>query len=312
MGVAPTWDHGSARVSGFAITPLAVLGRPRVDVTLRVSGLFRDSFPMQMDLFAAATRALAALDEPAEDNPFAAARVAGEAPARLFGAAPGAYGVGLTRRLAEGTWETRDDLAQTYLAASAHAYSGAEDAQHAPDAFRARIASADAYMHVADLEGQDALNADAVAEHAGGFAAAAEALGAAPTLYRAELRADGATKLRTLGEDVTRALHARATNPRWLQGQMRHGYRGAQEIAASLANLFAFAALTDVVRDGHFDMMCAAVCEDEAVRAFLIAANPAAARDIARIFDEARARNLWTTRRNVALAALDELREAKP
>ena len=311
MGVRPVWDSASTRVSGFEITPLAVLGRPRVDVTLRISGLFRDSFPMQMDLFAAAVRALAALDETAEDNPLIAAHGgSAAAPLRMFGAAPGGYGLGLTRQLSESAWQDRMELAQTYLAANSHAFADGDTALPAAALFRERVASADAYVHSEDLHGQDALSADAIGEHAGGFAAAAQVLGAAPALYTTDLRNGGAAKVRSLDENLARVIRGRATNPAWLAGQMRHGWRGAAEIAETVDNFFAFAALTDSVAQHQFDLLCDAICGDAAVRDFLVAANPQAARAIAGKFEEAVTRGLWQARRNSTAALLADMREA--
>ncbi len=183
MGVRPRWDHGSTRVNGFEILPLARLDHPRVDVTLRISGLFRDLFPDQIALFDAAVRAVAGLDEEDDVNPLAAAAappVPAEAAAqgalhRVFGAAPERYGLGLARRIAAGDWSERRELGETYLAGSSHAYGGVSaTAQDAPGAFRDRVREADAYVHVADLPGIDLLSSDVAAEHQGGFAAAAE------------------------------------------------------------------------------------------------------------------------------------------
>ncbi len=183
IGCRPTWDAASTRVNGFEVLPLAMLGRPRVDVTLRISGLFRDVFPSQIALFAAAVRAVAALEESAEDNPLAGLQGA----ARIFGAAPGSYGVGLGARIARGDWTDRSELAETYLAATSHAYDGEGEAREATAEFRTRVAGAEAFVHVQDLAGQDALDADAFAEHEGGFAAAAAETGADPALYHLEL-----------------------------------------------------------------------------------------------------------------------------
>ncbi len=185
IGCRPTWDAASTRVSGFEILPLAMLGRPRVDVTLRISGLFRDVFPSQIALFSAAVRAVAALEESAEDNPLAG--LEGASLARIFGAAPGSYGVGLGARIARGEWTERSELAEAYLAATSHAYEGEGEAREAAAEFRTKVAGAEAFVHAQDLPGQDALDADAFAEHEGGFAAAAAETGANPALYHLEL-----------------------------------------------------------------------------------------------------------------------------
>ena len=296
IGCRPTWDASSSRVSGFEVLPLAMLGRPRVDVTLRISGLFRDVFPSQIALFAAAVRAVAALEESAHDNPLAG--LEGRGLARVFGAAPGAYGVGLGPRIARGDWAERSDLAEAYLDATSHAYDGEGDAFEAAAAFRSRVAGAEAFVHTQDLPGQDALDADALAEHEGGFAAAAAEAGANPALYHLDSTSPGAPKVRSLEQEIARALRGRAANPRWLAGQMRHGHRGAAEIAQSLDNLYCFAALTDAVSSAQFDLMFDATLGDDVVRAFLVSVNRQAACHMAGVFEEAARRGFWLSRRN--------------
>jgi cobaltochelatase CobN len=271
-----------------------MLGRPRADVTLRISGLFRDVFPSQIALFAAAVRAVAALEESSEDNPLAGL----EGEPRIFGAAPGAYGVGLGARIARGDWTERSELAEAYLSATSHAYDGDGDGREAAAEFRTRVARAEAFVHAQDLPGQDALDADAFAEHEGGFAAAAAEVGANPALYHLDSTAPAALKIRSLAQEIARALRGRAANPRWLQGQMRHGHRGAAEIAQSLDNLYCFAALTDAVASEQFDLMFDATIGDDDVRAFLVSANRKAASHMASLFDEAARRGFWLSRRN--------------
>jgi cobaltochelatase CobN len=302
MGCKPTWDHASNRVGGFEVAPLAQLGRPRVDVTLRISGLFRDVFPSQIALFAAAVRSVAALDEKSQDNPLAGFE--GAELARVFGAEPSAYGIGLGARIARGEWMRRSDLAEAYLDATSHAFDGAGEGRKAAAAFRERVAAAEAFSHTQDLPGQDALDADAFAEHEGGFAAAAAALGANPALYHLDSTVAGAPKIRSLEQEIARSLRGRAANPRWLAGQMRHGHRGAAEIAQSLDNLFCFAALTDAVSSAQFDLIFDATLGDERVRAFLVDVNPRAARHMASVFEEAKQRGFWSSRRNSAASIL--------
>ena len=306
LGCRPTWDMSSNRVSGFEILPLAMLGRPRIDAALRISGLFRDVFPTQIALFAAAVRAVAGLDESPEDNPLVGSSDA--APARVFGAPPGAYGVGLGRRIAGDGWSGRAELAEAYFTATSHAYDGEGEGREAAAAFRACVAGSDAFVHTQDLPGQDALDADAFAEHEGGFAAAAESVGAKPALYHLDSTFSGASRVRPLAQEIARALRGRATNPRWLAGQMRHGHRGAAEIAQSLDNLFAFAALTDAVVSEQFDLMFDATLGDDAVRAFVVDANPAAARHMAGVFEAAVRRGFWRSRRNSSTNVLMSLR----
>ena len=303
LGARPLWDHVSHRVNGYEVLTLAQLGRPRVDVTLRISGLFRDVFPEQLALFHAAVNAVAARDEPLQDNPLAGAG----AVSRIFGAAPGDYGTGVARAALSGAWDTRDDLGKAYLAATGFAYDGAQ--ARASNEFRDRVGAAQAFVHVQDMAGQDVLDSDAFAEHEGGFAAAAGALGAKPAMYHLDATDPDKPRTRTLAREVARALRARATYPVWLQGQMRHGFRGAAEIAETVDNLYLFAATSGVVADRQFDLMFDAVSSDE-MREFLLKANPQAAAAIADRFAEAARRGLWTTRRNSVEPLLQALRGA--
>ena len=309
MGVRPRWHSGSTRVDGFEILPAARMARPRVDVTLRISGLFRDTFPEQIALFDAAARAVAALDEDDDWNPLAASRRAGDdALDRVFGGAPDRYGLGLARTVAVGAFDSRADLGECYLAGTSHAYAGADAAGRASPAFRDRVARADGYLHVADLPDVDVLSSDTFAEHEGGFAAAAAALGTRPALYHADATVPGTFKVRTLSEEVARTVRARAANPRWVAGQMRHGFRGAAEIAETVDALFCFAATSDAAPSRHFDLLFDATLGDEAVRCFMVDANPAAARATADRFAEAQGRGYWHARRNSTAAILAELR----
>ena len=310
IGCRPTWDAASTRVSGFEVLPLAMLGRSRVDVTLRISGLFRDVFPAQIGLFAAAVRAVAALEESVDDNPLAALQ--GASLARIFGAAPGAYGVGLGARIAQGDWAERSELAEAYLAATSHAYDGDGEAREGAAEFRMRVAGAEAFIHAQDLPGQDALDADAVAEHEGGFAAAAAEVGANLTVYHLDTTTAHAPKIRTLAQEIARSLRGRAANPRWISGQMRHGHRGGAEIAQSLDNLYCFAALTDAVESPQFDLIFDATFGDESVREFLLQANPQAATHMAGVFEDAARRGFWLSRRNSSARILASVLEGAP
>ncbi|CAM5772484.1 cobaltochelatase subunit CobN [Labrys miyagiensis] len=307
LGVKPAWDNGSNRVSGFEVLPQARLSRPRVDVTLRISGLFRDVFAQQITLFDEAVRAVAALDESAGWNPLAeATRASGERPLRIFGAAPSAYGAGITDRIARGAWETRADLGRDYLAASAHAYGVGLDGDAAPADFAERVASADAHVHGQDHREIDILDDVTFAAHQGGFAAALEALGAKAALYHADLTNPQAPKLRSLGEEVGRLVHGRAASRRWIDGMMAHGYAGAAEMANAMDSLFAFSATAGVVSNAAYDRMHEAYVEDEEVSAFLERSNPAAGRAIRSRLAEAIRRGLWQPRRNSASRLLDD------
>ncbi|MGI8567802.1 MAG: cobaltochelatase subunit CobN [Methylocella sp.] len=311
IGVAPLWDNASSRVAGFKIVPPARLTHPRVDVALRISGLFRDVFPAQIALFDQAVRALSQLDEEDDVNTLAAAcRLTPKIPLRVFGAAPGAYGIGLTRGIDEDSSLTRHELAARYLATASHAYCGAQAEGVATTAFTECVAAANAFIHVQDQDEQDILDASDAVDHEGGFAAAAQMLGNHAPVYHVETARPGAIKVRTLAQEVVRVVRARASNPRWIAGQMRHGHRGAAEIAGTIDRLYALAVLSDAVSSQQFEFLFEATLGTPSVRDFLIDANPNAARAIAKRFEDALARGFWQNRRNSTHACLASMREA--
>ncbi|HQT84250.1 MAG: cobaltochelatase subunit CobN [Acidiphilium sp. 37-64-53] len=310
LGVAPVWDAGTGRVGGFEIVPLAVLDRPRVDVTLRISGLFRDAFEAQILLFDAAVRAVAARDEAVAWNPLAAARdLTGEAfraaTARIYGAAPGDYGSGVADRLARGGFRDRDELGRAYLAASSSAYGQGLDGAADAAGFAALVRKAGAFVHQQDHAETDILDSPEYAAHEGGFAAAAVMLGGEAALYHMDVSRPDAPRSRLVAEEVARVVRGRLANPRWIAGMMRHGYRGGAEMARGVAALHGFAATMPARFDAQFDLVFDAMLGDAAVDGFLRRENPAArAAIIARLAD-ARGQDLWHPHRNDVAAALE-------
>ncbi|KQQ11920.1 cobalamin biosynthesis protein CobN [Methylobacterium sp. Leaf123] len=299
MGVRPVWDHASTRVTGFEVLPLALLDRPRIDVTCRVSGAFRDTFPETLALLDRAARAVAAREEEDEENPLAAARRRGESAARIYGAAPGRYGAGAAETALDGAWEGRTDLGTAYLAATTHAYG---DTEGADANFAARVTAADAYVHAFDVAERDLMDGDAAADAMGGFFAAASSEGRAPALYSLDVSNPEAPRTRTAREDVARLIRGRLGHPRWIAAQLRHGYRGAQEFAQGIDAVFVLAAATDAVSSADLDRLYGAWIADPETFDALKAANPEATRAILERFDELRARGLWQSRRNAAPA----------
>jgi cobaltochelatase CobN len=297
LGVRPEWEPSTARVIGFRILNPATLDFPRVDVTLRISGLFRDVFPAAITLFDEAVEAVAGLDEDDDINPLAASRRARGSTARIFGSAPGSYGAGgLATSVVTEPDIGREVLGAAYLAATSHAYSAKGDVRS--DGFAGQVRSADAYLHINDMAEIDVLAGDAFVDSAGGFAAAAASLGSSPTLYMQDATSPATPKTRTLAEDIARTIRARAANPRWIAGQLRHGHRGAGEIAEAIEAVYGFAVTAEVVSSRQFDLLFDATLGSDAVREALLAANPLACEAIARVFARADARGLWHSRRN--------------
>jgi cobaltochelatase CobN len=307
LGVRPTWDKNSSRVIGIEVLPIAALDRPRIDVTLRISGLFRDIFETQIALFNVAVQRVAALDEDATDNPLAEARHHGTDLARVFGAAPGNYGARAGDLALDGTWRTREELGAAYLSAVTHAYGGAESMREASDGFRSRVFGADLLVHPQDDRERDILDGDGVADFAGGFAAAAALLGNHPELYHLDTSRPETPKARRLAEEVARVVRGRLTNPRWLAGMLAHGHRGVAEIAQGVDALYAFAATAQAVSGHLFDATHAALIADEAVLSAMRHKNPGAASAIVDRLKDALSRGLWVTRRN---SVAEELQRA--
>jgi cobaltochelatase CobN len=323
LGVRPAWETASGRVTGFEIMPASVLDRPRVDVTLRISGFFRDAFPGLIDLFDSAVRAVAALDEPADINPLAAIVAAdrqqleatGVAPDdaarragyRIFGSKPGAYGAGLQTLIDERIWQEDSDLADAYLGWGQWAYAAGGDGRAERDLFEARLAATEAVLHNQDNREHDLLDSDDYYQFEGGLALAVRHLsGHAPAVYHNDHSQPDRPKIRTLREEIGRIVRGRAANPRWIAGVMRHGYKGAAEIAATVDYLFAFAATARAVDDTHFDALYEAYIGDEAVQDFMAAHNPAALGETRSRFREAIDRGLWRPRRNSIRSELME------
>jgi cobaltochelatase CobN len=304
LGAEPVWDMQSDRVTGVEILPLANFDRPRIDVTLRVSGLFRDAFPTLCTMFGQTVRALAVRDEPQDWNPF----VGKPATARVYGPEPGRYGLSMRDAAETYTPEARLTAGQAWLSASSHALDA--DGEGGQDAFdpagiRARIAAADAFVHVQDLPETDLLLAADYAAHEAGFAAAQSVAGGSATLYHLDARDPNQAKARPLNEEIARVVHARAAHPAWVDGMMRHGFRGGAEIAATLDHLGAFAHLASAVRPELIDLYYDATLGRDDVHAFLAEANPGALAAMQARFAALHAANLWPTRRNSILAALD-------
>jgi cobaltochelatase CobN len=298
-GLAPTWDAQSGRVSGVEVTPLALLGRPRIDVTLRVSGLFRDVFPGLAQLFETGATALAARDESTEDNPYRTQN------ARVFGPKPGQYGLGMGVAMDDFTPEARAAAGEAWIAASS--WSIGQDGQIRDDraTLEARLMQADSFVHAQDLPESDVLLAADYAAHEAGFAAALARLGAArPALYHLDATQPGRPRARSLPEEIARVVRARAANPDWADGMMAHGFRGAAEIAATLDHMAAFAHLAAVVPPHLFDLYHDATLGRDEVVAFLQAHNPEALAAMRDLFQRLHAAGLWTTRRNSIAASL--------
>ena len=302
LGCRPTWDDASRRVAGFEVVPLAELRRPRVDVTVRISGFFRDAFPHVVTLLDDAVRAVAALDEPRELNhvrdhvltDVAVHRDERRATTRVFGSKPGAYGAGLLPLIDARNWRTDADLAEVYAVWGGYAYGRGLDGREArtemETAFR-RIAVAAKNQ---DTREHDIVDSDDYFQYHGGMVATVRALtGADPAAYIGDSATPSAVRTRTLQEETHRVFRARVVNPRWIAAMRRHGYKGGFELAATVDYLFGYDATAGVVQDWMYEGLAQSYVFEAQTQAFLRQSNPWALRGIAERLLEAAERGLW-------------------
>nr|WP_290228480.1 cobaltochelatase subunit CobN [Trichocoleus desertorum] len=322
LGVQPIWEGPSRRMVDFEILPVSVLGRPRVDVTLRVSGFFRDAFPNLIDLFDQAVTAVAALPELPDQNPLAAQvqqetqrwQSAGLTPEqaeqrshyRVFGSKPGAYGAGLQGLIEAQNWTDDQDLARAYINWSSYAYTRNGEGRAAPEAFEQRLQQMQVVLHNQDNREHDLLDSDDYYQFQGGLTAAVRSLtGKNPQTYFGDHSLPQNPKIRKLQEEIARVYRSRVVNPKWLEGVMRHGYKGAFEMAATLDYLFAYDATAHCVENHMYQGVANAYLLDEKVQAFVQEKNPWALRDMAERLLEAHQRGLWE---QVKPETIDQLR----
>ncbi|HEY6879120.1 MAG TPA: cobaltochelatase subunit CobN, partial [Polyangiales bacterium] len=309
LGVRPVWAPGSQRVVDTEVLPVHVLRRPRVDVVLRISGFFRDAFPELIRLFDAAVHAVAALDEPAHDNPLRArvlreeaeltAQMSREEAARrarfrIFGSKPGAYGAGLQALIDRSAWDTRKDLADAYLAWSGYAYGAREAGVPARAELQQQLTHVEAVLQNQDNREHDVLDSDDYYQFQGGLSAAVEHMrGVRPALYHGDHANPESPRVRTLREEIGKLVRSRVVNPKWIAGVRRHGYKGAAEMAATVDYLFGYDAATDVVEDYQYALLSDAYLLDPDNRAFLTQHNPSALREMSERLLEAMQRGMW-------------------
>ena len=302
LGVEPSWDEASRRITDLQAIPLDELGRPRIDVTVRISGFFRDAFPHVVAMLDDAVRLVAGLDEPAEQN-FVRAHAeadladhgdARRATTRIFGSAPGSYGAGILQVVESGTWRDDADLAEVYTAWGGFAYGRELDGRPAADDMRANYRRIQVAAKNIDTREHDIADSDDYFQYHGGMIATVRALtGTDPKAYVGDSTAPDAVRTRTLAEETARVFRARVVNPRWIGAMQRHGYKGAFELAATVDYLFGFDATAGVVHDWMYEKLAQEYVLDEETQAFMRQSNPWALRGIVERLSEAADRGLW-------------------
>jgi cobaltochelatase CobN len=309
LGVRPTWDPSSRRVTGLELVSLDELGRPRIDVTLRISGFFRDAFPHLIGLLDDAVTLVAGLDEPDELNFVAkharreAARLAGELDAaeawrrsttRIFGSKPGTYGAGLSQLLETRDWRDEQDLTAVYEAWGGFAYGRGLHGDPAGPAMRACFGQIDVAVKNVDSQEHDHLDSDDYYQYHGGMVATIRVLrGRDPAAYLGASADPERVKVRTLADETRRIFRARVANPHWIGSMLRHGFKGAAELAATVDYLFGYDAMSNVVANWMYEKVAEKYLLDEQIATFMDRANPWAARGIAEKLLEAADRGLW-------------------
>jgi cobaltochelatase CobN len=317
LGIRPVWDGPTRRLVDLELIPLTLLQRPRVDVTLRISGLFRDAFPQLVALFNRACALVAGLEESAVDNPLAeAARRDGHA-GRVYGSAPGAYGAGLQALIDSGQWDSRDELGEAFLQWSSWRYdsstaaaglaAGPIEARADRTGLEQRLGAVQVVLHNQDNREHDLLDSDDYYQFQGGLSAAAEHLqGQAPALWFADHARHQRPRLHRLERELDKVVRSRLLNPRWIKAMGEHGYKGGFEMAASLDYLFAYDASTGRAPDWAYGAIQEAWLDNVGVREQLEQTNPWALRDMAERLLEAHNRGLW---QGACLEQLERLRQ---
>jgi cobaltochelatase CobN len=307
LGVRPRWNVESQRVTGIEPISLDELGRPRIDVTLRISGFFRDAFPHVIALLDDAVQLVADLDEPESENPI---RAAGGNDARLWGPPPGGYGSGVLPVIEHGSWRTQADLADVYLAWSGFAYGRARHGEADSEAMRRRFAAIDIAIKNQDNREHDIFDSDDYLQDHGGMVAAVRALtGSAPKAWFGDTADPANPRVRSLREEAARVVRSRVLNPKWIGAMRRHGYKGAFELAATVDYLFGYDATAEVVEDWMYERVTVAYVADPEMRKFFGESNPWALRAIAERLLEADERRMWdaseAARRTLTEAVLE-------
>ncbi|MFC8718163.1 cobaltochelatase subunit CobN [Kitasatospora sp. NPDC057198] len=315
LGVRPVWDDASRRVTGLEAVPVEELGRPRIDVTLRISGFFRDAFPHVVALLDDAVRLAARQEEPAEQN-FVRAHVQADlaehgderrATVRVFGSRPGTYGAGLLQLIDSRDWRTDADLAEVYTVWGGYAYGRGLDGRPAREEMESAYRRITVAAKNTDTREHDIADSDDYFQYHGGMVATVRALtGAAPAAYIGDSTRPETVRTRTLTEEAARVFRARVVNPRWLEAMRRHGYKGAFEMAATVDYLFGYDATTGVVADWMYEKLTEEYVLDPVNREFFAEANPWVLHGIAERLLEAAGRGLWA---EPDAALLDELRQ---
>ena len=324
LGVRPVWRPENRQLCGVEVIPLAQLKRPRVDVTTRISGFFRDAFPQLIDLIDDAVQAVLVLDEPLEQNfvrkhylaelgawigeGLSEPQAAQRAGHRIFGAKPGSYGAGILPLIQEKNWQSDADFAAAYVNWGGYAYGRGSQGIDEREAFRMRLSGVQVALHNQDNREHDIFDSDDYLQFHGGMIATIRALtGQQPRRYFGDSHDPARAQVRDLKEETLRVFRSRVVNPKWLAGIQRHGYKGGLELTATVDYLFGYDATAQVMDDWMYEEIAQIYGLAPQMQQFLQSANPWAQNAIAERLLEAASRGMWAQPQPQTLAALREL-----
>jgi cobaltochelatase CobN len=324
LGVRPVWRPENRQVCGVEVIPLTELKRPRIDVTTRISGFFRDAFPQLIDLIDDAVNAVIALDEPPSENFVRKHYLAdlGEligtglsghdanqrAAYRIFGAKPGSYGAGILPLIQEKNWQTDTDFAESYINWGGYAYARGQQGTDEREVFRTRLSGVQVALHNQDNREHDIFDSDDYLQFHGGMIATIRALtGQQPRHYFGDSHDPSRAQVRDLKEETLRVFRARVVNPKWLASIQRHGYKGGLELTATVDYLFGYDATAHIMDDWMYEQVAQTYAMDIEMQRFLEAANPWAQNAIAERLLEAANRGLWAEPQQQTLDALQAI-----
>ena len=319
LGVRPSWNAQSRRLEGVEVIPLEKLGRPRIDVTLRISGFFRDAFPHLIDTFDEAISMLVELDEPIDQNfprkhylaeleakkDMPVHEAEAEARYRIFGSKPGSYGAGILPLIETRNWKDDNDFARAFLSWGGYAYGKGADGVDAQNTFSERLKSIEVALHNQDNREHDIFDSDDYFQFHGGMIASIRALtGTEPKAYFGDSSRPESAQVRDLREEALRVYRSRVINPKWIESIKRHGYKGGLELAATVDYIFGFDATARIAPDFVYEGLAEHYALDHKMREFLGASNPWALNAIAERLLEAAKRELWENPAQETLNAL--------
>jgi cobaltochelatase CobN len=319
LGTHPLWNPQSRRLEGVAIIPLEQLGRPRVDVTLRISGFFRDAFPHLIELFDQAVSLVVELAEPLDQNfprkhyladlearkDIPEHEAEAQARYRVFGSKPGSYGAGILPLIETGNWQNDQDFARAFLAWGGYAYGKGADGVDAQPVFAERLKSIEVALHNQDNREHDIFDSDDYFQFHGGMVASIRALtGNQPKAYFGDSSRPEAAQVRDLKEEALRVYRSRVINPKWIESIKRHGYKGGLELAATVDYIFGFDATAQIAPDFVYEGLAEHYALSPEMREFFEKSNPWALNAVAERLLEAAKRELWESPSPETLEAL--------